>query len=329
MMASLPLLRPLLLGALLAQAAVAETGRLDEADRAFRARRYAEALPLYEQAAVAARQEGDRSTEVEALAQVARMYSATQRLGEGRAWLARARELARPEEPLGWTRYLGVRGIFERESGDKAAALATFTFMHDEALRLGLPLRAIDAAHHAALVAAPEEQIAWAHRGIAAAETAGSEGWLAVLWNNLGATFDWDLKDYPKAVECYERARYFHHLGGNPHAMLVADWALGRAALLAGDLDRAEDLLRPAAEEARRRLDAERTKSTLEWAGNTGWWYGEALERRYQMGQGLQPMQEARKHLVAAGIEDWWPEGLAELDERIAKLSRFVEGISR
>lgn len=334
-MKSSSLVAALLLTALTSLPASAERASelLAEADSTFRSRRYAAALPLYEAAAEAAGEEGDRSTQTEALAQAARMLSATDRLEMGRPLLERARALARPEEPLGWTRYLGVRGIFERESGDKPAALATFTLMHDEALRLGLPLRAIDAAHHAALVAPAGEQIAWAHRGIAAAEAAGSEAWLAVLWNNLGATYDWDLKDYPKAVECYEKARYFHHLGGDAHAMLVADWALGRAALLAGDLTLAGSLLPAAHEEATRRLAAERTQATLEWAGNTAWWQGEWLARSGEPGEStrhaLTLLRQARGHLFEAGMAEWWPEGFDELETRIASLTQFMKQFSK
>ena len=298
---------------------------LDEGDRLFRSRKPDAALELYRRAAAEAEAAGDRSVQVEALAQSARMHSMAGRLEDGREPLARAAELARPEEPLGWTRYLGVRGIFERESGDKAAALATFEQMHAFAVRTGLHDRAIDAAHHAAIVAPAEQQVEWAQRGIRAAEAAGSEGWLAVLWNNLGATYDWDLKDYPKAAECYEKARYFHHLGSDPQRKLAADWALGRALMRAGDLARAEELLPDAHEKAAARLAEEREHSRLEWAGNTAWALGELRWRQggaARAGEALPLLEEAEKQLVEAGIESWWAEGLKELRELESEVRR-------
>ena len=81
------------------------------------------------------------SLEAEALSQMARMLSLTERLEEGRAWLARAEEVASPDHPLGWTRYLGVRGIFERESGDRDRALSTFEEMYAYALEHDVPRR--------------------------------------------------------------------------------------------------------------------------------------------------------------------------------------------
>jgi hypothetical protein len=104
---------------------------LEEGDRLFGERRYVEAHDVFERAALAAEREGDRRVQVEALAMVARTCSLTERLSEGRGVLERAGALARPTEPLGWTRYLGVRGVFEREEGDRAQALATFVDMYD------------------------------------------------------------------------------------------------------------------------------------------------------------------------------------------------------
>lgn len=302
-------------------AAMSETSpvaeRLAAADALFRGRKYAEALDAYRAVAEQAGEARDRSVEAEALAQVARMYSATKRLEEGRPWLARAREVADPAHPLGWTRYLGVRGIFEREGGDRARALATFTEMHDYARARDLPRRAIDAAHHAAIVASPEQQVAWAERGIAAAEAAGDEGWLAVLWNNLGATHE-DRGEWTAAADAYEQARTYHYRTGGEHQRLVADWALGRASLRAGRLERAEALLPDCLERARARHAAAPNAETGEWVGWTLAAHGELLVARGQRAEGLTALEEGRARLVEAGIEKWWPGALADLDARIA-----------
>ena len=141
-----------------------------DADQTFGARKYADALDRHRRCSAQAEQERNRSVEVEALAQVARCYSIDGKLDEGRPWLERAEKLASADEPLGWSRCLGVRGIFQRESGDKAKAKATFEEMHRYCVEKKLFTRAIDAIHHIAIVVPPEEQPAWALKGIAAAE---------------------------------------------------------------------------------------------------------------------------------------------------------------
>jgi hypothetical protein len=297
----------------------AVTRALAAADKTFSGRRYEEALVEYRAAAQAAKSSGDASSEVEALAQVARMHSLAKppRLDEARAELRRAQEVASPDHPWGWTRYLGVRGILEREGGDKTQALATFVEYHDYALARGLYTRAIDAAHHAAIVAPPAEQLRWAKRGIAAAEAGDEEGWLAVLWNNLGASHE-DRGDWKAAVEAYAKAKHYHDRRGGPLQKLAAAWALGRASLRAGDLERAGALLPGCLETARAGIEGAPENEQREWLGFALASHGELLLARGERVAGLNQLQEGRQLLVAAGIEKWWAPFLSDLDQRIA-----------
>jgi len=145
-----------------------------------------------------------------------------------------------------------------------------------------------------------------------------------VLWNNLGATYDWDLKDYDKAVECYEKARTYHYRTGGEPQKLAADWALGKALVATGkpqNLEKAEPLLTAARAKAHERHEAKPTKDTLEWVGNTEWAYGDLRVAQGARGEGRTHLQAARKALVEAGIEEWWPDGLKDLDARITALT--------
>ncbi len=291
--------------------------RLAAGDALFRQRKYDEALPVYQAAAEAAEAEGDRSIQVEALAQVARMHSLAQRLDEAGAWLARAEAAADPGLPLGWTRLLGVRGILQREGGDKAAALATFVGMHDYALAHDLPRRAVDAAHHAAIVAPPAEQVTWAERGIAAAEATGDEGWLAALWNNLGATHE-ERGDWAAAADAYARAKHYHDRTGGEPQKLAAAWALGRSCLRAGRLDEAARLLPDCLARARRWHERDGAGEAAEWLGFALAAHGELRVAQGSPREGLAQLERGRGLLVEAGIEQWWPAALADLEARIA-----------
>jgi len=295
------------------------TQALAAADKSFSARRYQEARVEYRAVAQAAKSSGDASSEAEALSQVARMHSLAKppRLEEARAALAEAKAVASPAQPWGWTRYLGVRGILEREGGDSKRALATFAEYHDYARARGLYSRAIDAAHHAAIVAPPAEQIRWAERGIAAAEAGDEQGWLAVLWNNLGSTHE-DRGDWDAAVEAYAKAKHYHDLKGGPVQKIAAAWALGRASLRAGDLQRAGELLPACLETARAGVKGAKESEQREWLGFTLASHGELLLARGRQAEGLAQLEEGRQLLVAARIKNWWPKFLTDLDRRIA-----------
>lgn len=272
--------------------------QLQDADALFGRRKYPEALEAYRALA-------DGPDRVEAMAQVARCYSILGKLDEGQPWLDRALEAGSPDEPKGWSRTLGVRGIFERERGDRAAAKKTFIEMHAYCEKHELWRRAIDATHHIAII---DPDPAWGLKGIAAAEKLNDIGWLAVLWNNLGATYE-DLKQYEKALEAYVKAREYHHAGSDDGRKLAADWAVAHAMRLCGKLD-----------EAKPRLEAVLERGDAEWAGHALNDLGEtyaALDRR---DEAIDRLVRARAKLVEAGMGEHWPEILKRIDGRLALL---------
>ena len=282
------------------------------------ARRYAEARLEFERAAELARASGDLEIEVESLAQVARMHSLARQPAEGLAWLERAEALAAPERPRGFARARLVRGVYEREAGRREAATAIFAELYEYCMARGLPERAIDAAHMAAIAGSPAEQIEWARRGIAAAEAAGDAGWLAVLWNNLGATCE-DMADFDGALAAYENARRYHAQGGDAHALAVADWAVGRALRRGGRPAEARAPIEAAlaAFEARRAEPGE-----LEWIGYACWELGLIELDLGRAAEGRAALERAGAALGEAGLASAWPEGWAELERDLARARR-------
>lgn len=291
--------------------------KLAAADALFRARKYTQARVLYEACGVVAERAGQRGTQVEALSQVARCWSLARKLDKGQGWLDLAKALASPDQPLGWTRYLGVRGIFERERGDKPRAKRTFVQMYEYAMERRLHRRAIDAAHHVAIVATPKEQVAWGKQGIAAAEKLGDVGWQAVLWNNLGWTHE-RQKRYAECLAAYQRARTFHHQGKRELPKLIADWAVGHAYRLHGKLDTAEAWLTKTRAWAFRRYRDKPNPKDAEWIGYCEQDLGEIELTRGRKQAARTRLQRARKWFVEAGMEQHWPKLLEKLDERIA-----------
>jgi tetratricopeptide (TPR) repeat protein len=284
---------------------------LRQADQTFGARKYAEALEAYRRCSEQAAKDGNRAAEVEALAQVARCHSVQGKLEEGRPWLDRAEKLGSPDEPQGWSRLLGVRGIFQREAGDKAKAKATFEEMHRYCVEKKLDRRAIDAIHHIAIVVPLEEQPSWALKGIAAAERLKDDGSLAMLWNNLGLTYE-ELKKYEPMLEAYLKASEYHHKSGGPLQKMIADWAVGHGCRLAGKLEEAETWLR-------KTLPAAEASKDPEWIGWCRKDLGETLVARGEKAAGRELLLQARQSLLEAGMDKHWPEGFKAVDDAIEK----------
>ena len=86
---------------------------LAEADSLFQERDYPAAMTKYLRTAEVARLDFNRPVETEALAQVARCHLTLNNREEGRKWLEDVARRGSDSDPMGWSRYLGVKGRFE------------------------------------------------------------------------------------------------------------------------------------------------------------------------------------------------------------------------
>jgi tetratricopeptide (TPR) repeat protein len=294
--------------------------RLARADEVFRDRKYEEAGEIYESIAGDADAAGDASAYVEACAMRARSYLIRGEAEEGRPWIEKARERAVPTDPLGWSRYLGVRGRFEWEDGDNETATRTFREMFDYCERNELWDRAVDAAHMVAITGNPDEKFEWAQKGIAMAEKGGMTGWLGPLWNNLG----WDYVDagrYEEALDALKKAREYHSMSDRDLPKLIADYSVAHVTRLVGALDDAEDGMRDVLERAQK-LRSEGNPDALEWIGFSRWDLGEIALKRGDRAAGISSMREALSELEEAGMPKWDPDDWREKQERLAEIER-------
>lgn len=294
---------------------------LQQGDALFQQRKYAEAQTLYQQAVEAARAAKNSEVLAESLAQAARCCLIQEQKEAGRPWLEQARAAAGEDRPLGWSRYLGVRGRFEWKDGKLAEATATFTAMYDYCRAHKLHDRAVDAAHMVALTAPPDQQIVWAHKGIEAATEAGQDGWLGPLWNNLGATLE-DLGKFPESLAAYEQARHYHWKVGDEQAKLIADWAVGHAHRLNGNLDRATQWLRPVLAWAERRHAESPDPERGEWIGLSCRELGEIAVARQRPADALPLIERAEEFLRAAKMPEWDAAGFGKITARLAELKQ-------
>ena len=285
-----------------------------KADKMFSSRKYDEAREIYLRAAETAGAEQNNSVLTEAYARIARTYLISEKKEQGRAWLEKAARIASPEEPSGWSRYLGVRGRFEWKDEDLKTAAATFKEMYDYCSGRKMHDRAIDAAHMVAIVGTPEEQIEWGMKGISEAEQSNATNWLGPLWNNLAWTYETG-GDFEKTLEAYLKARENHWKYGDEMNKLISDWAVGHAHRLLGNYDSAMQWIRPVLAWAER-IDA------AEWIGWSNKELGEAEMALGNDSAALNYLTEAEKFLRQSGMEDWDPQGFEEIREKIKSLRK-------
>jgi tetratricopeptide (TPR) repeat protein len=293
---------------------------LKRGDELFSSREYERATQVFDDAAISAHLEDNYSNMSEALAMVARCHLIRGEKEAGRSWLERARGVAREDEPLGWSRYLGVRGRFEWKDEKLDEAKKTFVAMYDYCVEKKLFDRAVDAAHMVAIVAPKEEQETWALKGIKAAEAGGFDGWLGPLWNNLGWSYE-EQGEYPKMLEALRKAREYHYKGAQELPKLIADWAVAKAYRLNNKLTEARELQTKTLEWAKK-LSAEKPEDAerAEWIGSCKWELGELDAAEGKKESALKLLKEAREILLKSKIEEWGKELLEKLDARIKEL---------
>ena len=287
---------------------------LQEADSVFQARDYATALDLYTQIVESARKEFNRSVETEALAQCARMNLLLDHKDIGRDWLSKAVERADDSDPMGWSRCLGVKGRFEWQDNDLAAARKTFDQMYTYCTTNALWSRAVDAAHMIAIVAeTPKDQIMWNYKGIEAAEKTDQEQWLGPLWNNLGTIY-YDQGQNDSALTCFLKAREYHWRHSGETGKLFADYHVGMTYRKLGQFEEAGKWLRPVLAWAERLNDHSAIGQACEDLGEVYIGLGKKSD-------GLKLLKRARDEYKREHWDEQLPEIYQALEKRIAELA--------
>ena len=286
---------------------------LSTADDTFQSRQYEKALADYQAAYEKARDEFNRSVEVESLSQLARMNLILGNKDEGRKLLDQAKERVEQSDSMGYSRYLSVKGRFEWKDNNLVSARETFTEMFEYSKSKSLWGRTVDAANMMGIVSEDlTGQIEWCKKGIDAAEMSDNKGLLGALWNNLAACH-YDLKDFEQALECYQKSREYHWRFSGEVAKLFADYHIGMTYRHLGNCDEALGWLRP----------------VLAWAerlGNNGA-IGQACEDIAECAvltgdkvSAVEYFKRARDEYKKAGYNESWPEVWENINKRIAEV---------
>jgi tetratricopeptide (TPR) repeat protein len=285
---------------------------LAQADSIFQSSEYARSESIYRECLQQARDSGDQSVEIEALSQIARCRLLDNDKDGARDWLGKAGELASPDDPPGWSRYLGVKGRLEWQSDSIDVAKATFREMFAYCIDKGLSSRAIDAVHMVAIIGTPEEQIEWGQKGIKLAEEVGDTHWLGPLWNNLAITYS-DIPDWEKCIDAFKRAREYHWQYGQEIGKLYADYHIGWALRMSGDHEQALTWLRPALAWAERLGNDNVVGQASEDIGEIQIAAGDTAE-------GIANLKRALTCFEKEGYPDFAPDIFNKVKNRIAEL---------
>jgi len=127
-------------------------------------------------------------------------------------------------------RYGLERGRTFNSAGDQARARPLFAAAWDQANTAGLDFYAIDAAHMMAIVSPPAEQHDWNQRALLLTERTPDQRakkWLVSLYNNIGWTFH-EQRDYPAALDMFEKALAAATARGRPEPVRIAKWTIAR-----------------------------------------------------------------------------------------------------
>ena len=302
---------------------------LTDADQLFLAQNYDSALAAYMATADIAENEGNKSVLTESYSQIARCHLINNDIESCRQWLEKAETIASADDPAGWSRYLGVRGRLEwqqavKETGEYQPAVktaaATFEDMYNYCLQHSLYERAVDAAHMMAIVDDPERRLAWGEKGIKAAENGGISGWLPALWNNHG----WNLSDagrHEEALAALLKAREYHYKTGREMSKLIADWSVGYAYRMVGQLDSAKTWMSKVYDWADSLYQADNSTENAEWLGLAAKEMGEiALADGNDKADARKYFELAVNKLKQAGMPEWDKNGFEEILNKLKTL---------
>lgn len=297
---------------------------LAQADAAFASAELEDAQQMYAAAAAMAQREDDVSTQVEALAQAGRMMALRGDPAAGHAWLDRAVELARPEDPLGWSRALIARGVFAREEGRAEEARSLFRQAYEYAESQRLHDRALQAAFLLASAGDREHRIEWTRAGIELATDAQLAGWLGPLYSNLAALY-MDAEDYDGAVSALEAARSTIAPRGDEESLMITDYAYGVALRKAGRPEDARRAMTAAHRQAQAKLQDLRSRESMLWVGKTLWELAELDLLDGEDERGRERMSEALEDLRLARLDLTDPERWTRARDRAAEVLETEE----
>ncbi len=187
---------------------------------------------------------GDTSYLIQLLTQIARTEGLQMKFDEAHRILDRAKELEPEKYDTANVRYLLERGRVFNSSKKKDEAKPLFLEAYDAALANNLDFYSIDAAHMMGIVEKGDEALNWNNIAIKIAEDSPdkrAKGWLGSLYNNTGWIY-FDMKDYTKALDLFERNVEWHTERNSKMPLIIAKWSVARTLRAIGQVNKALEM---------------------------------------------------------------------------------------
>jgi tetratricopeptide (TPR) repeat protein len=138
-------------------------------------------------------------------------------------------------------RYLLERGRVFNSSGQPEDARPLFETAWEQARACHEDLYAIDAAHMVAIVAPPDEKLAWNRKGLEVVEQtsdARAQPWGGSLYNNIGWGYHVQGQ-YALALDAFSKALEWRQIQGDTREILIARWCIARTLRSTGRVEEA------------------------------------------------------------------------------------------
>lgn len=173
------------------------------------------------------------------LTQKARTYGLRRQFDRARDILGQSHALLKTEDRKGQGWYEIEFGRVENSAGNPNQAREHFLKSLEIAEAENLEFLAIDAVHMLGIVDKGEASLEWNKKAIHMAEHAKDErarGWLGSLLNNTGWTY-YDLGDFDKAMELFEKAVEFRKESGKQPNLRIACYCVAKCHRAMGHLE--------------------------------------------------------------------------------------------
>lgn len=187
---------------------------------------------------------GDKDLYLQLLTQISRTLGLQMKFDEAHKLLDEIQVDIDDKSRLAGLRYLLERGRVYNSSKEKSKAKELFL----QAFETGRDMKeddyTVDAAHMMAIVEAGEESLKWNEAAMKIAEDSEDEDakrWLGSLYNNTGWTY-FDMKDYGKAFEMFEKCKDWHEKRKTGQGLFIAKWSVAKTMRLMGQTDEAIDI---------------------------------------------------------------------------------------
>jgi tetratricopeptide (TPR) repeat protein len=207
----------------------------DYNDPAATERAFRDLLPFAERA-------GDQAYHIQLLTQIARAEGLQHNFDAAHRTLDDAERRLADSDGRPRIRYLLERGRVLNSSKHPDQAQPLFLAAWELGRAQQEDFYAVDAAHMLAIIAPPDQQLAWNRAALALAEQSPdprARKWLGSLYNNIGWT-EHDVGQYQPALETFQKALQCRLSQGSAPEIRIARWCIARTLR---SLSRYEDAL--------------------------------------------------------------------------------------